>query len=133
MKIVDAFAGMGGFSFALGSRYKTGLYCEISEKCHLVLNCLMRDRKIDRAPIYPDITTLQAPHNIVNDIASGFFAISRYIYYIGMPTVCMTPHTFFFVEYKKFLKAVDHKMSQTVCHCVTLTFFSKRKVHFPNK
>ena len=42
MKIVDAFAGMGGFSFALGSRYKTGLYCEISKKCHLVLNCLMR-------------------------------------------------------------------------------------------
>ena len=58
MKIVDAFAGMGGFSFALGSRYKTGLYCEISKKCHLVLNCLMRDHKIDKAPIYPDITTL---------------------------------------------------------------------------
>ncbi len=58
MKIVDAFAGMGGFSFALGSRYKTGLYCEISKKCHLVLNCLMRDNKIDKAPIYPDITTL---------------------------------------------------------------------------
>ena len=58
MKMVDAFAGMGGFSFALGSKYKTGLYCEISKKCHLVLNCLMRDNKIDKAVIYPDITTL---------------------------------------------------------------------------
>ena len=58
LPMLDAFAGMGGFSYALRSLYKTCLYCEIDPKCQHVLNCLMRSGQLDSAPIQPDIRAM---------------------------------------------------------------------------
>ena len=55
LPMLDAFAGMGGFSYALKSVYKTCLFCEIDPNCQHVLNCLMKCKQLDPAPIQPDI------------------------------------------------------------------------------
>lgn len=55
LPMLDAFSGMGGFSYALRSLYRTCLYCEIDPNCQHVLECLMKCRKLDSAPILPDI------------------------------------------------------------------------------
>ena len=55
LPMLDAFAGMGGFSYALRSLYKTCLYCELDPQCQHVLKCLMKCKQLDTAPIQPDI------------------------------------------------------------------------------
>ena len=58
MQMLDVFAGMGGFSYALRERYKTVLYCEIDKTCQKVLGCLMRNKQLERASIHSDIKNL---------------------------------------------------------------------------
>ncbi len=58
MQMLDMFAGMGGFSYALREQFKTVLYCEIDKTCQKVLQCLMRNNQLERAPIHSDIKSL---------------------------------------------------------------------------
>ena len=56
--MVDLFSGMGGFSYALKSNYRTRLYCEIDEACKRILTCLMKDKRLEKAPIHHDVRNL---------------------------------------------------------------------------
>lgn len=59
---LDLFSGIGGFSYALHPVCRTVGYCEIDGDCQSVLSRLMRDRRLDRAPIHGDIRTLPTAH-----------------------------------------------------------------------
>jgi DNA (cytosine-5)-methyltransferase 1 len=71
---LDLFSGVGGFSYALKDICKTVGYCEIDLNCRLVLEKLMREKKIDTAPIFEDITKLHAKDikSRPNMITAGF-------------------------------------------------------------
>ena len=56
--MIDLFSGMGGFSYALKSNYRTRLYCEIDEACKRILKCLMKEKRLDSAPIHHDVRNL---------------------------------------------------------------------------
>ena len=58
ISMIDLFAGMGGFSYALGGTYRTTLYCEIDKNCQKILECLMQSGAIARAPIHDDVRNL---------------------------------------------------------------------------
>ena len=57
---LDLFSGIGGNSLALRSILKTVAYCEIDAFATSVLDKNMRRGKLDVAPIFPDVTELQA-------------------------------------------------------------------------
>jgi hypothetical protein len=57
---LDLFSGIGGFAYALRSVTKTVAYCEIDPVCRQVLTKNMKGGKIDCAPIFDDITQLNA-------------------------------------------------------------------------
>jgi len=62
---VDLFSGVGGNSLALHSVLKTVAYCEIDPFARTVLEANMTRRRLTRAPVFPDVTTLKAediPH-----------------------------------------------------------------------
>ena len=64
---IDAFAGIGGFSYALSGVCKTIMYCENDEAACKVLMSNMARNNLDKAPIHHDIKTLQpASSNIKN-------------------------------------------------------------------
>lgn len=75
LRMIDAFAGIGGMSYALSDVAKTVGYIEIDDTCQLILRKNMGRGLIDRAPIFNDITKLK-PGDISklnsNFITAGF-------------------------------------------------------------
>lgn len=59
LPMLDLFSGIGGFSYAMHSLFRTIAYCDIDKTCHDVLNRNMHLRRIDRAPIFEDIKNLK--------------------------------------------------------------------------
>jgi hypothetical protein len=58
LPMLDTFAGIGGFSLALKSAFRTVLYCEINPACQCVLKSLMRKRLLRKAPLHADVRDL---------------------------------------------------------------------------
>ncbi len=58
LPMLDAFAGIGGFSLALKSAFKTVIYCEIDPACQCVLKNLMTRRLLQKAPLHADVRDL---------------------------------------------------------------------------
>lgn len=58
LPMLDAFAGIGGFSHALKSAFRTVLYCEIDPACQCVLRGLMARKSLTKAPLHPDVRDL---------------------------------------------------------------------------
>ena len=56
--MLDLFSGIGGFSYALHSVARTVGYCDIDPTCRAILMNNMQRRRIDKAPILEDITTM---------------------------------------------------------------------------
>ena len=56
--MLDLFSGVGGFSYALKTVFKTVAYCEINDTCRQVLRARMRSGDICNAPIYEDVRTI---------------------------------------------------------------------------
>ena len=59
---VDAFAGIGGMTYALRGAVRTIAYCEIDPNCQAVLLNNMRRRLLPAAPIVPDVKALAGHH-----------------------------------------------------------------------
>ena len=57
---LDLFSGIGGISVALRDWVRPIAYCEIDPYCQGVLLSRMADGSISRAPIWDDVTTLEA-------------------------------------------------------------------------
>ena len=58
--LFDLYSGIGGNSLALGPEFTTVAYCENDPSAVAVLENNMRKGRLDRAPIYPDVTKLTA-------------------------------------------------------------------------
>ena len=58
LPMLDAFAGIGGFSLALKSAFRTVIYCEIDPACQCVLKSLMTKRLLRKAPLHADVRDL---------------------------------------------------------------------------
>ena len=58
LPMLDAFAGIGGFSQALKSAFRTVLYCEIDPACQCVLRRLMARKSLTKAPLHADVRDL---------------------------------------------------------------------------
>jgi hypothetical protein len=59
LKCADLFSGTGGISLALGTMFKTVLYCEIDPECRAVLEKNMQRGRLERAEIVHDVRTIQ--------------------------------------------------------------------------
>ncbi len=57
-RMLDVFAGVGGFSYALHDACRTVGYCERDPYCQAVLKENMKHRKLHRAPIIDDVAEL---------------------------------------------------------------------------
>ena len=57
--MLDLFSGIGGFSYAMHSLFKTIAYCDIDETCHAILKRNMQLGRLDRAPIFEDVRNLK--------------------------------------------------------------------------
>lgn len=55
LRTIDLFSGLGGISYGLHDWCKTIAYCELSNNCICTLKRNMKMRRIDTAPIIPDI------------------------------------------------------------------------------
>jgi len=64
VRVLDLFSGIGGFSLALRSVAITVAYCEINQDCRVVLSENMRNKRLDNAPMFDDVTTL-TPDSVV--------------------------------------------------------------------
>ena len=64
LKCVDVFTGIAGVSLALSPFVDTVLYCEINGYCQEVLGQLMKNGKIDRAPVHGNIKTLHLDNTV---------------------------------------------------------------------
>ena len=60
LKSLDLFSGVGGITHALRGLATPVMYCEKDPDCHVVLNKLMKQGRLPKAPIQADITTLSA-------------------------------------------------------------------------
>ena len=59
LNCLDLFSGIGGFSYALRSeRFRTVAYCERDPRCVKVLTKNMTSGRLDNAPIFSDVETL---------------------------------------------------------------------------
>lgn len=58
MNTVDLFSGIGGFALGLRGVCKTICYCEIDPLCTKILERNMRKGRLDKAPVFEDVTTL---------------------------------------------------------------------------
>ena len=70
MKLLDAFAGIGGFSYAaerLVGGFKTTQFIEIDEYCQSVLK-----KNFPNTPIHDDITTFKAAKGEYDVLTAGF-------------------------------------------------------------
>ena len=59
---LDLFSGYGGLSRALSPWLRTVAYCENNYYRQLMLLCEMQRGRLDRAPIWDDVSTLQKRH-----------------------------------------------------------------------
>ena len=73
LRSLDLFAGVGGIAHGLRGFAKPAMYCEIDPDCQRVLKKLFAERKLPRAPIHGDVTTLdgRALRGRVDLIAGG--------------------------------------------------------------
>jgi site-specific DNA-cytosine methylase len=60
LRSLDLFSGIGGNALALRSVLNPIAYCEIDPFATSVLGCNMDRDALDRAPVFPDVTTLAA-------------------------------------------------------------------------
>jgi DNA (cytosine-5)-methyltransferase 1 len=60
MRTLDLFSGIGGFSLGLKDICTTVAYCEIDPACAAVLARNMKERRLDSAPVFPDVTQIDA-------------------------------------------------------------------------
>lgn len=60
VKTLDLFSGIGGHALALHGYAKTIAYCDNAPFTHEVLKARMADGKLDKAPIFDDVTKLKA-------------------------------------------------------------------------
>lgn len=58
LRCLDLFSGIGGFSLALQSICKTVAYCDIDDGCRCILQKLVDEHKLHKAPILSDITQI---------------------------------------------------------------------------
>lgn len=58
LRCLDLFSGIGGMALGLRPVATTVAYCEIDKNCIKVLTRLMKDRRLERAPIMPDADAL---------------------------------------------------------------------------
>ena len=60
---LDVFSGIGSFSLALEALgcYTVG-YCDIHEDSCAVLHARMREGRLRKEPVFPDVRELQASH-----------------------------------------------------------------------
>ena len=74
LQTLDLFSGIGGFSFALHPMCKTIAYCECDEQAVACLTGAMMSGYIDKAPVFPDVRTLDASKipGKVDMITAGF-------------------------------------------------------------
>ena len=73
-RALELFAGIGGGSLALKSMgIETVAYCEVDPWCQSVLLTNMAKRRLDRAPIHPDVTTLRGADLPRIDVICGGF------------------------------------------------------------
>lgn len=56
--LFDLYSGIGGLSLALQPEFKTVAYCENDPAAVAVLEKNMRNRRLHKAPIYPDVSKL---------------------------------------------------------------------------
>lgn len=73
MNGLDLFSGIGGISIALKPWVRTVAYCESDRYAQAVLLSRMRDRQLDRAPIWNDVRTLKGSMLPGIDIVFGGF------------------------------------------------------------
>lgn len=74
LRTLDLFSGVGGITYALRGLAAPVMYCEKDPDCHKVLGKLMRQGKLPRAPIHPDVSKL-TPSTIpgkIDMIVAGF-------------------------------------------------------------
>lgn len=60
MRTLDLFSGIGGVALGMHGTSKPVAYCEINQRCRVVLDDAMRRKSIHRAPIFEDVTKLSA-------------------------------------------------------------------------
>lgn len=58
MRMLDVFAGVGGFSLALKYACRTVAYYEIDDGCTTILKSNIDKKQLDDAPIVPDVSTI---------------------------------------------------------------------------
>lgn len=74
MNGLDLFSGIGGISIALSPWVTTIAYCERDEYCQSVLKTQIRKGRLDEAPIFNDVTKLEAKMlPIIPEIIYGGF------------------------------------------------------------
>lgn len=74
LRSLDLFTGVGGITHALRGMASPVMYCEKDPDCHKVLDKLMQQGRLPKAPIHPDISKL-SPASIpgkVDMIVAGF-------------------------------------------------------------
>ena len=75
MNVLSLCAGVGGLDlFAQALKWRTVAYVEINPYRQAVLYARMRDRRLDSAPIWPDLRTFSgvAWRGAVDCVVSGF-------------------------------------------------------------
>lgn len=73
LRTIDLFSGVGGISLGLGHVCDTVLYCEADPFCRSVLADRMKEGRLDRAPVHPDVRTLHvAPSSDPQCLVAGF-------------------------------------------------------------
>lgn len=74
LRSLDLFSGVGGITHALRGLATPVMYCEKDTDCHVVVQKLMRQGKLPKAPIHPDVARLSASAipGKVDMIVAGF-------------------------------------------------------------
>lgn len=73
LRSLDLFSGVGGITHALRGLAHPVMYCEKDRECHVVLEKLMKQGRLPRAPIHDDVAKLSSS-NIpkIDMIVAGF-------------------------------------------------------------
>lgn len=58
LRSLDLFAGIGGIAHGLRGYASPAMYCEIDPECQKILRKLMAEKRLPRAPIHGDVSTL---------------------------------------------------------------------------
>lgn len=69
----DWFSGVGGLNLSLHSKFITVGFCERDSFCNKVLEARMKDKYLDKAPVWPDVQTIKVSEIPDHDLsAMGF-------------------------------------------------------------